>query len=832
MEKRRVVAPILGVVIIVLVLVIGSITPLMSLLNPSTGVIQNSKNLVINNQTVTLPGLTDKVTVVQDSNGVYHFYASNQKDLYYALGFVQAKNRLFEIETFGLEGMGQMSKFFGSSYQNYDHFQTLTGAPITAQSDWATIVSGAAHNSTDQQTVSALTSYCNGVNEYINYSESHNTLPVLFKLLGVMPYYWSPVYIYAVQELMTQELEFGASGLTFSVIYSLIGNDTYDLLPTFSPVQNYYYDGYSGPANSTVLGISHNTYQLNSSLVSMANALLYQFRYDPPTYFPVNTADHSNEWVVAGNRTTTGNPMLTGGPVLGFSLPAIWFQVQLVCPGVDVYGVILPGAPVVVIGFNQHIAWTLTDTQAISDGSFFFVQKISDGKYLWNSTMHALTQYHINGMTVNYTNLGPVMIQNGSYGITMHWVGNMFSNEIGTLLMIMTSSNWTEFRDALKNWKAPYQNFAFANKTMIADISPSFYPIFSGTVYNPGAVMPGFGTEYISGSIPFNMEPQVVNPSQGFLVSSNQRQVGPAYPYWYGNTNSFSAGYRSFMEVNYLSTHSKVSLKDLTNFQQLNYTDNEAQLAVPHMISDLPGGTNSTIQKAVQLLSSWNYSMSTSSLAASVWFFSYMYLFNDIFLPYMKNVGWLSKYNNTLGTPSGMGGSFPNTTGYASMDIDMLAFILNGSAKPFSSASMGSLVLKAMGQAMNFLERKYPAGNYSWGHFYGFLFPNLYGLSQFNVGPIPKGGDLNTPNDASGIGPNNYPTGGQSWVMAVNLSNVSRSYGIYPGGESGNPESPLYSNYVNDWINGVYLPLIFKGSASQFHNAEIMDIISLNAGGG
>ncbi|MEM0136781.1 MAG: penicillin acylase family protein, partial [Thermoplasmatales archaeon] len=421
MKVRAVVPPTVAVVILVIIIVLGSFTPLLSILNPTTGVIQNSRNLVIGNETFSLPGLTGKVVVVQDTYGVFHFYASNIESLYFALGFVQAKERLEQLEVFGLEGMGQMSNFFGSSYLNYDKFQTLTGAPITAEKDWNSVLENASTNSTDLLTEEALTAYSAGINSYINFSKTSHLTPVLFKLLGVQPYYWTPVYSYAVQEIMAQQLEFGDEGLKLSIIHSLLGNYTYDLFPTFSPVQSYYYGGYNGAPNEAVLNISHNTYPVNSTVLSMANVLAQEFQYDPPTYFPISTIDHSNEIVIAGNRTTTGEPILMGGPVLGFSLPSIWFQVQLVAPGLDVYGVVLPGAPAVIIGFNQNIAWTLTDTQAIADGTFFFVQKIVGSEYYWNGTFYPLTEYHINGFTVNWTNLGPVMIQNGSTAIVMDW---------------------------------------------------------------------------------------------------------------------------------------------------------------------------------------------------------------------------------------------------------------------------------------------------------------------------------------------------------------------------------------------------------------------------
>ena len=103
-----------------------------------------------------------------------------------------------------------------SSNQNYDKFQTMTGAPITAEMDWSTVFDNRATNNTDATTSTALLSYADGINVYINYSEAHNTLPLLFKLLGVSPYYWTPVYSFAVQEIMAQTLEFGDTGLFFA----------------------------------------------------------------------------------------------------------------------------------------------------------------------------------------------------------------------------------------------------------------------------------------------------------------------------------------------------------------------------------------------------------------------------------------------------------------------------------------------------------------------------------------------------------------------------------------------------------------------------------------
>ena len=150
--------------------------------------------------------------------------------------------------------------------------------------------------------------------------------------------------------------------------------------------------------------------------------------------------------------------------------------------------------------------------------------------------------------------------------------------------------------------------------------------------------------------------------------------------FWYGNTMSFSDGFRAMMEVNYLNNHTGISVHDLSAFQQHNYTDYSAQLAVPKIMSYISHSSNTTLQRAAGIFSGWNYSMESGSTAASLWFFTYEYLFNDVFMPCLQQIGWIPGNNGVLGVPSGMGGSLPNTTDYASLEVDLIHYILNDSA--------------------------------------------------------------------------------------------------------------------------------------------------------
>ncbi|GGM77271.1 penicillin amidase [Thermogymnomonas acidicola] len=813
--------------IIIVVVVVASFTPLFTILNPNSGVEQNSRNLVIKNETYFVQGLQRPVAVIEDRYGVYHIYAEDNNDMFLTLGFLQAKERLFQMELIALASMGRLQYLLGSGYANYDRFQTLVGVPVTAQKDWQEMLGNATVNATDAESVQALEAYSEGINDYINYSLAHNLLPLEFKLLGKKPLYWNPVFSIAIQEYMIQVLEFSDDPLLYSLMYSRMGPAINSIIPPFNPIQTYYYAGYSGEPNSTVLAISENNYMVNNTVQSLALRLAEE--WDPLNLLGTNPPEHSNEWVVAGNRTSTGHPILVGGPVLSFTLPSIWFQVQLTDPYYKVYGVVLPGEPAVIIGHNENIAWTLTDTEAISWGTFFFVQTVRDGQYLWNGTMHPLTHYHVNGMTVNWTNLGPVMVQDGSTALVMDWMGNRFSNDLGALLGVMRASNYTQFRDALSIWEAPYQNFAFADSSTIADISPGYYPVFadsSGLPYNPNGIMPGNGTEYIVSSIPYSMVPQAVDPASGFIVSSNQRQVGPAYPYWFGDTMSFSPGFRAQLEVDYLEDHTELTLRDMMTLQSENFTDTQAELLLPHIEANLSSSMNASVEDALSILSGWNYSMEPSSKAASVWFFSYMYIFNDTFSHIFEDYGIYPAYRSVLNV-SGMGGSFLNTIGIPSLGLALTEMLITGHGLPGLGMNVTQVEVQGVEQAMHYLYSMYPDGNFTWSHFYGFQFPSILGIKSISVGPVTVGGDYNTPNDAPGVGPYNFPASGQSFKMVVNLANISDSFGIYPGGQSGNPASTQYANYINDWANGTYLPLLYYPSYDVFPSRDIMAEISI-----
>ena len=804
-------------VLIILLLLPLYVTPigiLFNAANPYDGIYGYSLNAIVpKHEVLNIKGLYAPVTVTIDKYGVYHIYASNLHDLFLAFGFIQAENRLFQLDLMRRAAMGNLSAILGPSYKSYDLFQLKIGNLITAEKDWNETLMMAETNQMANQTAMMLQAYSQGVNDYISYAENHHELPFEFILLNYRPQPWTPVDTFLIQQYMAESLEFSDDALILSLMYYKMGNLTNELIQPFSPIPQVYYAGYNGSPNETIVKEIENIWPINSTIAQLAYQLYNE--WDPP-FINSHPQGHSNEWVVSGNKTSTGYPILVGGPVLGFSLPFIWFEAQLTAPGFDVFGVFLPGDSVPVIGFNEHIAWTLTDVQAISWGTYFFVQTVNNTDYYFNGTWHPIIHYYVNGVELNWTNWGPIMIERNGIALVMDWLANSYSNDLGVLLSISQASNWTQFYNALRNWHAPYQNFAFADVNKdIGDVSAGIYPIFTmynGSLpYSPDAIMPGNGQEIIEGYISYQQIPHVFNPPSGIIVSSNQRQVGPSYPYWYGNTMSFSPGTRAWVVYDYLSHHNNISIQDMMNLQW-NETDLAAVWSMPIIIKALENSSNPYVKTALNYLKNWNYVMSPDSKAATIWFYIYSETYFNVFYELFNETGFWPEFENIRPGPAG--GSWPNTFGLPSLDEDLIHILSTGNGTPIFNGSVDSLIINSTISSMKLLETYYPNGNYTWANFYGFYWPSLTGANALSVGPLSGlGGDYFTLNDQSGGGGGPLPTspgqGGQSWTFIANLANLSNSYGVFPGGQSENPASPFYDNYIPIWIKGEYLPLTF-----------------------
>jgi len=759
--------------------------------NPTTGAWTMAAEAQVTDRTLRLSGLQQPVRVILEPDGTAHVTAQTDHDLFLALGYVHAKFRLFQMDLMRRQGAGRLSEVVGKAALDSDRFELQLGLLRTAQLEWQQLP--ATDPSRD-----ALEAYAKGVNDRIQEAKQSHQLDAMFTLLGYEPKPWTPIDSLLIKGDMTQTLNFTDNPLVMALLNQSLGADlASEWFPILPPTTQSPYDPgpYPNPSTPQQIAQMPAPTALNGTT---ANAL-----YQRLAALPAGLIAHggaSNNWAVAGSKSVSGGALLAGDPHLHLTLPAIWFQNTIDSPGYHASGVSIPGTPVVLIGHNEHIAWSLTDAQ--NQQTFFYVEKEDSahpGMYFWNGAWKAYTtvSYDIpvlgaptQHVKVNWSVHGPVISERGQ-STSVWWSGNLPSQDLGVLLTIDKAGSWQEFRDALRGWYAPTHNFVFADdKGNIGLISAGYYPqVAKGQPWLP---MPGTGEYDITGTVPYDEIPQVYNPPSGIVWSANQRQVTKDYPYYIGTaSNFFDPGYRANEIHRVLSQKNKLSAADMQALQ----TDTRDFLAaeiVPLLLKSLGNEKlSATETTAVGLLRGWDYTMETDSAAATVWSDFWSRYMDETFRPWWKsrNVK-VDMLDDTVRDALGQ---------------DLEAWTLNDpSNRAFSAPGVGSRSApdaqrRAFHTAVAELAKdlgKDPA-SWKWGRVHQRVLENLAQVSGLDYGPVPDRGDANTPLAAGG-----FPsTHGPSWRMVVDWGSHTFQ-AIYPGGQSENPASSWYTNRATTWFAG------------------------------
>ena len=763
--------------------------------NPVTGAWTMAADAQVTDRTVRLDGLQQPVKVLFEKNGTAHVTAMTDHDLFLATGYVHARFRLFQMDLLRRQGAGRLSEVVGKAALDSDRFELELGLLKTAQLEWQQMPStDPGHD--------ALLAYAQGVNDRIEEARSTHQLDAMFTLLGYTPQPWTPIDSLLVKGDMTQTLNFTDTPLQMALLNKSLGGDlTAAWFPTLPPNQQAPYDTgpYPAPKQPAPIvdmpapaGVSTGAQELYDRLAALPAGLIAK-------------GGASNNWAVAGFKSASGGALLAGDPHLHLTLPAIWFQLTMDSPGYHVAGVSIPGTPVVLIGHNQHIAWSLTDAQ--NQQTFFYVEKEDSahpGMYLWHGQWKQYTTlaYDIpvlggstQHLTVRWSVHGPVISERGQT-TSVYWTGNLPSQDLTVLLAIDRASSWTDFKDALKSWLAPTHNFVYADdQGNIGLISAGDYPqVAKGQPWLP---MPGTGEYDIVGTIPFDQIPQDYDPRSGVIWSANQRQVTKDYPYYIGTaSNFFDPGYRANEIHRVLTSKDKLSAADMQGLQ----TDTRDFLAaeiVPVLLQSLgKEKLNATEAAAVNALKTWDFRMDNDSIGATIWWHYWGWYMTETFRPWWKSravkvdIGevWDGLTQDletwTLTDPSNPAFSGPGTDSRTAADAQRKSF-----------HTLVKDLVKMYGSDVS---------TWTYNRAHSRTLENLAQVSGLNYGPRPDGGDANTPLAAGG-----YPTSthGPSWRMVVDWG-AHTFQGVYPGGQSENPASGWYTNRVDTWFAGRLDPML------------------------
>ena len=819
----------------------GGLPALGRALDPSHGAWTSAAGgKLLASQTLRLPGISGGATVSFDSHGVPAIDAANEGDAMVALGYTHASLRLAEMDIERRLAEGRLAQLAGSSAVPSDEFELRLGLLRTAEREWAEMPKNGieAH---------LLESYSIGVNDYLSHVRKTKQWPAIFSLAGVYPPDWTPVDSLAVQGELTQELAYTTTPLDYALLARSLGmTRTMQWFPVLPVDKQTPYD--PGPYRARQVAPLTTTMTTSAlqgaarpirgkvaaaglppmpsaGVALAAAAILAQTGALPAGQ--IHGYPDSNAWAVNGPKVSGGGSMLAGDPHLPQTLPSVWFEVAVSAPGYNVSGASVPGLPGVLIGRNRRIAWSLTDTQ--NQAALFYVEKTSGahpGQYFWRGKWRAMqhVRYTIGvrggtarHLTVDLTVHGPVMTHAGQT-VSVDWMGNVPSADIAVLQQISVAHDFTQFRAALAGWRAPAQNFVYAdNRGNIGAISAGYYPIVGRGA--PWLPMPGTGAYDVVGVIPYAAVPQSYNPPGHVIATANQRPVTGAYPYYIGTTaNFFDPGYRASREYAFLDRRSNLTMSGFGTLQN-NVTDELAVRLLPSIDKMLAGGALTPMDKqALALLRGWNYSMDPNSAAASIWWALWTDYLQLTFEPWWRSAQVPVQLDRAGLTVS---------AGQASLDELLERWTLTDQSNPAFSppgnppGTAASVLRAALETAVAQLHSKLGGSpsSWAWGKLHSRRFPSLLRARGLGYGPQAAGGDPWTVDAADGLP---VSEAGPSWRMIVQPGTAGHSpptaWGIYPGGQSENPASPWYENLVANWWNGRYLPMPAAGPATNRGN--------------
>lgn len=734
-----------------------------------------------------LPGLQGKVEVIMDKNLIPHIFAENMEDAARVQGYLTAQQRLWQMDIGARKAGGRLSEVLGERTLSVDRLTRRRGMVYAAENSLIGLQK-------DPASLRLLDAYVAGVNAWIN-QLSPADYPIEFKLLGYAPEPWTMLKTALMIENMADMLAGGDSDLSATNALAQFGRATFDsLYPAFIPKQ------------IPVIPDTGQWKNLHSPLATYhpTNADLSKLEPSPLedrsgllSEGPEGYLRGSNNWAIQGKRSASGHPILANDPHLNLTLPSIWYQIQIHTPQMNCYGVSLPGIPNVVIGFNDDIAWGVTNVS--HDVADWFKIHWLDGAHETYELDGSKTvvkkrveKIEIRGAqtlydTVRYTFFGPVVYdfdpKSPLHDCAYKWVSHDVPKEnlITGFLQLNCGKNWQDYQSGISGFDCPAQNFVFASRS--GDIGLQVQGRFPLRMPEQGRfVMEGNKTANgWNAYIPQNEVPSMKNPSRQYVFSANQISTPQSYPFYYlGNFDAFR-GRRADQILQSLTNGTVDSMK---NMQLDNYSIRAAE-AAPAMLKCLDRSRlDETGRKMADEIEHWNHWYQPEFQAPvyfDVWWDStYLNIWDEITRLQKANVS--IKYPDAWRTIQ-MLESEPNNRFFDHPETP-------------NKETAREVVTEAFLNMQKFFKEN-PGQNTDWGHFHALDIKHLAGIDGFSRLKMPIGGHKTALN---AIGKSNGP----SWRMIVSLEEKTRAYGVYPGGQSGNPGSRFYDNMVDTWMQGQY----------------------------
>jgi penicillin amidase len=748
-----------------------------------------------------------------DARGVPHIFAQSEMDVYRALGYVVARDRLFQLDLQTHAASGRLSELVGPIARFADREVHQLGMPRAALAKWRTLPA-------DGLGRRILEAYSDGVNAYLD-AAPKRSWPIEYRILAAKPKRWEPVNSLHLFMRMSNILTYVPSEFDRLKAQARVGRAAAEAVFALNsriqePIQP---NASSGPWFDTS-AIAPPGAPDTSTLAKAVAALPRLALGDERGHLA------SNNWAVSPRRSKNGYALLAGDPHLELNLPSIWYEAHLVVPGVlDVYGVTIPGAPGIIIGFNRDVSWSFTNTGA--DVLDFYRETVDDSllpkQYMVDGAWRTVTREveiirdkHGNVVeadTILFTHRGP-LTRHRNVWLSMRWIPLEAPLDATGLVQAAKAKSARAYLDSMaRYWPAPAQNMIAADRGGSIGIRSTgrfpFRPFRGdGLTIRDGSR----GDSDWQGDWPIEQYPQAFDPPQGFLASANQQPIDTRAGGAYLGSGDAAEVWRALQINRLLRADSAVTPDAMRRFQ----TDPgsvradlwmeallSATAAIAAESTSLGNGTNgaSSAHKARELLAAWDRRYTKDSQQAILF---------ETTLSNIQRYVWDELQDSTgsrVATPTG----------------DVLLALMQQPQNawwdvrgtPNAVETRDVVVLRALTAAYDTLISRYGEPSperWRWGRVRPATIRHQLQLRGFSAESIAVQGGFGTLNPSAGTG---Y---GSSWRMVVEMAPNVRAWGIYPGGQSGNPASSRYRDRIAKWSAGELDSLVFPSVPADLTN--------------
>ncbi len=740
---------------------------------------------------ISLAGLDHAVQILRDNHGIPLIRAQSERDAYFALGFVHAQDRLWQMDFMRRAGAGRLAEILGQPGLRTDRLMRTLGLYRLAEAELAGLDAG---------TRAAFEAYAAGVNAFL--AKHEGAWPIEYYVLRTRPWEWRPADSLVWGRLMALRLsaDFRSELLRARLLKTLTPSQIEDLWPN-----------------------SPESARRAASLSGEALPALAAVRWDAIPQMPP-PASASNSLAVSGAHSASGKPLLANDPHLALEAPDLWYLARIEAPGLTLAGGTVPGIPFMVLGHNAEVAWGFSSSEV--DSQDLFIERVSDAdpsRYVTpDGSLPFITRDEIikvrGGadvvLKVRETRHGPVISDavtgaadipvpaGGNYVVALADAGLRPEDRTPDALYgIDHAKSVDDMTAALSHFDTPPQNIVYADKEgAIALYSVGRVPLRKrGVSLYP---VPGWSGEYDwTGLIPFSELPHSLNPASGFLVTANNRWVGDDYPY--PLAAYWPASYRARRIAEMFDDLAPLSPAEAAAMQ-LDTESVAARDLLPRLLAVPAHGAQG--QAARKLLSDWDGDMRRDQSQPLIY------------------SAWLLELGNQI-VERKLGAAADSAQ---VADPMVLGHLLRDAPQwcddPATAAieTCDDAIAASLDRALARLSRKFgnDPGRWQWGaahraRFHHAVLGNVPLLDALSEVEIATGGDDSTVNRGTfGAVDSGNPfvhIHGPGLRAVYDLSDLDGALFMIAPGESGNPLSPHYRDFAYPWREGQYLLLSGAG---------------------